>query len=38
MRDLIAKQQKNMARVWPDPTSEDVAIEHDRSFDVEPTR
>jgi len=28
---LLAKQQKNMARTWPAPTSEDVAIEHDRA-------
>jgi len=33
---LIAKQQKNMARTWPDwrTMSEDSAIEHDRSKDA----
>lgn len=33
---LLAKQVKNMARVWPDwrTRSEDQAIEHDRSHDV----
>ncbi|OWZ93669.1 hypothetical protein B9J07_12820 [Sinorhizobium sp. LM21] len=33
---LLAKQQKNMARVWPDwrTMSEDSAIEHDRSHDA----
>ena len=34
MRDMQAKQDKNFARVWPTPTSEDVAVEHDRSFDA----
>ncbi|MBB3453946.1 hypothetical protein FHT86_002202 [Rhizobium sp. BK313] len=33
---LLAKQQKNMARTWPDwrTMSEDQAIEHDRSNDA----
>jgi hypothetical protein len=31
MRDMQAKQDKNFARVWPAPTSEDVAVEHDRT-------
>ena len=33
---LVAKQQKNMARNWPDwrTMSEDSAIEHDRSHDA----
>lgn len=33
---LLAKQQKNMARTWPDwrGMSEDSAIEHDRSKDA----
>ncbi|MGN7803152.1 dATP/dGTP pyrophosphohydrolase domain-containing protein [Ensifer sp. 22521] len=35
---LLAKQQKNMARTWPDwrSMSEDRAIEHDRSKDASP--
>jgi hypothetical protein len=35
---LLAKQQKNMARVWPDwrSMSEDSAIEHDRTKDAAP--
>lgn len=37
---LLAKQRKNMARVWPDwrTMSEDSAIEHDRSHDAHPPR
>lgn len=37
MTRLLAKQQKNIARTWPDwrTMSEDVAIEHDRSHDAE---
>lgn len=31
MEDLLKKQEKNFARKWPTPTSEDVAVEHDRS-------
>lgn len=36
MPALLAKQQKNMARVWPDwrTMSEDSAIEHDRTHDA----
>ncbi len=36
MPALLVKQQKNMARVWPDwrTMSEDSAIEHDRSQDA----
>lgn len=34
MRDLQAKQDKNLARKWPKPTSEDVPVEHDRSEDA----
>ncbi|MCW5711289.1 dATP/dGTP pyrophosphohydrolase domain-containing protein [Shinella sp.] len=36
MPALLAEQQKNMARVWPDwrTMSEDSAIEHDRSRDA----
>jgi hypothetical protein len=30
MADLQAKQNKNFARKWPTPTSEDVAVEHVR--------
>jgi hypothetical protein len=30
MKYLQAKQDKNFARQWPTPTSEDVAIEHIR--------
>jgi hypothetical protein len=30
MADLQAKQDKNFARKWPTPTSEDVAVEHVR--------
>ena len=38
MPRLLAKQQKNMARTWPDwrTMSEDAAIEHDRSKDAVP--
>lgn len=40
MPALLAKQQKNMARVWPDwrTMSEDSAIEHDRSQDAIETK
>lgn len=31
MADLQAKQDRNFARKWPEPTSEDVAVEHVRS-------
>lgn len=31
MPALLAKQAKNFARTWPVPTSEDEAVEHDRS-------
>lgn len=36
MPRLLAKQEKNMARVWPDwrAMSENEAIEHDRSHDA----
>lgn len=30
MADLLAKQQKNFARKWPPPQSEDLATEHIR--------
>lgn len=30
MHDLQAKQNKNFARIWPTPKSEDDAIEHER--------
>lgn len=30
MADLERKQQKNFARQWPTPTSEDVPVEHIR--------
>ena len=33
MRYLEAKLAKNIARKWPTPTSEDAAIEHDRTQD-----
>jgi len=35
---LVAKQEKNMARAWPDwrIMSEDSAIEHDRTRDISP--
>ncbi|KAB2693381.1 DUF550 domain-containing protein [Brucella intermedia] len=37
MPRLLAKQQKNMARTWPDwrTMSEDQAIEHDRPLDTD---
>jgi hypothetical protein len=34
LADLQAKQDKNFARKWPTPTSEDIAVEHDRSEDA----
>ena len=33
MADIRAKLEKNKRRVWPTPTSEDVAVEHDRTHD-----
>lgn len=39
MPRLLAKQQKNLARTWPDwrTMSEDAAIEHDRTKDAAPS-
>lgn len=34
MQDLQAKQDKNFARTYPFPTSEDEPSEHDRSLDA----
>lgn len=34
MADLLAKQEKNFARTWPTPTSEDEAVEHDRAAEA----
>ncbi len=34
---LQAKQDKNFARTWPTPTSEDEAVEHDRSGEIAAT-
>lgn len=33
MADMMAKLAKNKLRKWPTPTSEDEAIEHDRTYD-----
>ncbi len=35
MGDLLAKQRKNFSRNWPTPTSEDIAVEHDRTGESE---
>ena len=33
LADMMAKLEKNKARTWPKPTSEDEAVEHDRTYD-----
>lgn len=33
LADMMAKLEKNKARTWPKPTSEDEPVEHDRTLD-----